>query len=74
MARPKSETTWKSQEEKELILDFFKTRGINRGCDALRIAVFDYIRRRLPKTSTARPHQRLRAILNGVDGENQGDF
>lgn len=71
MGKPESSTTWRSQEEKELILDFFKTRGINRGCDALRIAVFDYIRRRLPKVPSARAHQRLKAILNGVEDEKQ---
>lgn len=69
MKKPTLSVTLESDEEKELILSWAKTRGINRGADLLRIALFEYIRRKLPKDPLTVPQQRLRGIVVMADDD-----
>lgn len=66
MSKAEMGTSFESQEVKELILNWARSRGINRGADFLRIAAFEYIRRKLPKKPVTVPLQRLRDIADGV--------
>lgn len=55
-----------TEQLKSDIQEFGKSRGINKVTDLSRIALYEYIRRRLPKDAVTLLHKRLNHILNGV--------
>lgn len=64
MAKPELSVSLNSPEDKDLILAWARSRGINRGSDLLRIALYEYIRRKLPKDAVTVASVRLRAIVD----------